>query len=129
MTGKQFKNCENHYDYLIRQKILPELTKGGCVVTAQTITSKRTKVTIHQKYRWHNLIESVWEDLQRLNKNADGCELYPSEYFDMLHPYFQLKCDKTSMIANLSALKVIGAKEIKQHMKNSDDSRVSITAL
>jgi hypothetical protein len=33
------------------------------------------------------------------------------------------------VLANLSGLKVIGAKEIKQHMKNSDDSRVSITAL
>jgi hypothetical protein len=33
------------------------------------------------------------------------------------------------MLANLSGLMVIGAKDIKQHMKNSDDSRVSITAL
>jgi hypothetical protein len=33
------------------------------------------------------------------------------------------------MLAKLSGLKVIGAKEIKKHMKNSDDSRVSITAL
>jgi hypothetical protein len=49
MTGKQFKNCENHYDYLIKQKRLPELTKGGRVMTAQAITSKRTEVTIHQK--------------------------------------------------------------------------------
>jgi hypothetical protein len=33
------------------------------------------------------------------------------------------------MLENLSGLKVIGAKEIKKHMKNSDDSRVYITAL
>jgi hypothetical protein len=86
-------------------------------------------VTIHHQYRWHNLIDSVWEDLRRLNKNADGCELYPSEDFYMLHPYFQLNCDETSMHANLSGINVIGAKEIKQHMKNSDDLRVSITAM
>jgi hypothetical protein len=79
MIGKHFNDCENHYDYLIRQKILPKLTKGGCVVTAQAIMSKRTEVTIHQQSRWHNLIDSVWEDLRRLNKNADGCQLYPSE--------------------------------------------------
>jgi hypothetical protein len=63
MTGKHFKNCENHYDHLIRHKRLPELTKGGRVVTAQAITSKRTNVAIHQQSRWHNLIDSVWEDL------------------------------------------------------------------
>jgi hypothetical protein len=33
------------------------------------------------------------------------------------------------MLANLSGIKVIGAKDIKQHIKNSYDSRVSITAL
>jgi hypothetical protein len=110
MTGKHFKNCENHYDSLIRQKRLPEHTKGGRVVTAQAITSNRTEVTIHQQSRWHNLIDSVWEDLRRLNKNADGCELYPFVDFDMLHPYFQLNCDETSMLANLSGLKVIGVK-------------------
>jgi hypothetical protein len=129
MTGKKIKNCENHYDYLIRQKRLPGLTEGGRIVTAQEITSKRTEVTTHHKSRWHNLIDSVWEDLLRLNKNADGCELYPSEDFDMLHPYFQLNFDATSMLANLSGLKVMGAKDIKQDMKNSDDSRVSIPAL
>jgi hypothetical protein len=83
MTGKHIKNCENHYDYLIRQKRLPGLTKDGRVVTAQAITSKRTEVTIHQQSRWHNLMDSVWEDIQRLNKNADGCELYRSEDFDI----------------------------------------------
>jgi hypothetical protein len=86
-------------------------------------------MTIHQQSQSNNLIDSVWEDLGRLNKNADGCDILLSEDFEMLHPYFQLNCDESSMLANLSGLKVIGADEIKQHIKNSDDSRVLITAL
>jgi hypothetical protein len=88
MTGKKFKVCENNYDCLIRIKRLPEMTKGGCVITAHIITSKRTEATAHQQLRWHNLIDSVWDDLRSLNKASSGCAIFYSEDFDMLHLYF-----------------------------------------
>jgi hypothetical protein len=88
MTGKEFKACENHYEYLIRMKRLPELTKGGCAITEQDINSNWTEVMAHPQSRWHNLIDSIWDDLRCFNKASSGCAMCPSRDFDILHPYF-----------------------------------------
>jgi hypothetical protein len=73
----------------------------------------------------------VWDNLRRLNKVSDKCEMFTSEDFDILfHLHFQLNCDETSsMLTNLSGFNITGATEICRHMKNSEVLWVSTTAL
>jgi exosome complex RNA-binding protein Csl4 len=53
LCGVSFKTAENHFDYLIRSKQLPELKKDGRVVTAQVTTTNRTAVTTEKLLRTH----------------------------------------------------------------------------
>jgi hypothetical protein len=47
------KNAENHLDYLIRSKKLPELKNNGRIVRAQATTTNRTAVTTEKLLRTH----------------------------------------------------------------------------
>ena len=51
------KQAENHYDWLARQKKLPELTRHGRVVTAQVTTTNRTAITTEKLMRTHNTLK------------------------------------------------------------------------
>ena len=58
-STSNWKTAENHLDYLIPSKKLPELKRYGRVVAAQNTTTKRSQVVISQQLRWHCLIESL----------------------------------------------------------------------
>jgi hypothetical protein len=47
------KNAENHLDYLIRSKKLPELKNNSRIVRAQATTTNRTAVTTEKLLRTH----------------------------------------------------------------------------
>jgi hypothetical protein len=42
------KKCENHLDYLIKNKKIPGLKRGGCVVTAQKTTVNHSQIYYSQ---------------------------------------------------------------------------------
>jgi hypothetical protein len=48
-----FKAAENHLDYLIRSKKLPELKNSGRIVSAQATTTNRTAITTEKLLRTH----------------------------------------------------------------------------
>ena len=45
LEGTNMKTAENHYDFLIRANKLPQLKRGGRVVSAQATTTNRTAIT------------------------------------------------------------------------------------
>ena len=57
LAGVNKKMAENHLDYLIRSKHLPNLKKNGCVVHAQATTTNRTAVTMEKLLRTHTCQE------------------------------------------------------------------------
>lgn len=68
------KRCENHLDYLIRERKLKLLKRGGRVSSSQPTTTKRSQITVEQQLRWHTLIDAVMEEQKRLNLPADEFE-------------------------------------------------------
>ena len=51
--GIDNKKAANHYDYLVRQNMLPTLKQGGRVVRAQATTTNRTATTTEKLLRNH----------------------------------------------------------------------------
>jgi hypothetical protein len=62
LTLATTKQCDNHSNYLVRMKKMSELKNHGRVQRAQATTTKRSCIQMEQQLRWHNEIESVWED-------------------------------------------------------------------
>lgn len=52
------KTAENHFDYLVREKRLPELKVFGRTVVAQPTTTDRCMITVSQQQRWNTANES-----------------------------------------------------------------------
>ena len=50
------KTADNHYDFFIRAKKLPQLKRGGQVVSAQATTNNRTAITIAKILRTHKTV-------------------------------------------------------------------------
>ena len=115
------RSAENHLDYLIRNKRLPNLKRGGRVVTAQSTTTERSQINRQQQLRWHFLIEAEWNFMLKTN--------LPTQLFANLHEHFQLNLDESCFICNDGHLKILGDGEKKHHDKNIADSRVSITTV
>ncbi len=109
LTGKNAKTCENHFDWLIREKKLTQLKNCGRVQKAQPTTTKRACIRIEQQLRWHNTIEIAWEDHCKCNQ--------PTDEFLRLQPHFLLNLDETCVMGNLSNLRIVGSAEVKKHEK------------
>ena len=119
LTGGTSDQCENHYDYLISRKKMPELKNHGRVQRAQQTTTKRSCIRIEQQFRWHMTIETIWEDHRRFNQ--------PTEEYVKLQPHFQINLDETGVLGSTGILRVVGSAEVKKHEKNTQDNRDSIT--
>ena len=61
---KSYAQADNHLDYLIWGKRLPNMKRHGLLMQAQSKTMKRSQICVSQ-YRWHMMIEVEWEDLQQ----------------------------------------------------------------
>jgi len=114
--------AEDHYNYLVKKKRLAKLKRNGRVITAQSITSERSQISIRQQYRWHLLIDRMWEDLRRKNCTPQG------EFIKKAH-YCQINLDETCFIASEGTLKVLADAGRKKHNVNVADCRESITCL
>lgn len=122
LTGaKSLKNAEAHLDYLIRKGKLPMLKRGGRVVSAQKTTTKRCQIRIDQQFRWHSLIDDVWERQALQNK--------PTDKFNLVSSNFMINLDETGVLASEGTVKIVGSGDRKKHEKNMDDACDSITII
>ena len=56
LEGTNMKTAENHYDFLIRANKLPQLKRGGRVVSAQATTTNLTAITTAKLLRTHETV-------------------------------------------------------------------------
>ena len=119
--AKSFKAAENHFDYLIRKGQLTQLNRGGKVITAQATTTERCNITVKQQYRWHTLIDSIWEDMRVTNT--------PENEFKKVRKHFQLNVDEACFMVSNGKLKIVAGRGKKRHDKNVSDDRTSITVV
>ena len=54
LTLATSKQCDNHLNYLVRMKKIPELKSHGRVQRAQAMTTKHSCIQIEQQLCWHN---------------------------------------------------------------------------
>eukprot|EP00957_Ditylum_brightwellii_P002039 156994-Ditylum_brightwellii.AAC.1 len=94
-----FTAAENHYSYCVRTGKFLNLTKGGCIITAQSTSNKRCAITVTQQYRWHNLFDAVWDNQQLTNQ--------PTALFKRLHKHFQLNLDESCFMCCNGILKLL----------------------
>ena len=97
-----YVQAENHFNYVIREKQLPNLKRPGRVIKSQATTTERSQSCVSQQYRWQIMIEAEWENLWWTNS--------PRDIFTHFSHYFQLNFDETSFLCNLYELKVLGRK-------------------
>jgi hypothetical protein len=119
LTDGSAKSCENHYDWMIRAKKLPQLKNNGRVHYAQATTTKRACIRVRHQLRWHNTIACVWEEHRRVN--------LPSDEFATLQPHLQLNLNETSVLGCNGNLRIVGSAEVKKHEKTTQDNRDSVT--
>ena len=106
MTSSSFPKAENHFKFLVKKKLLPELKGSGSTIAAQKTTTKRAQMTTAGQMRWHLLIESVWQEQKQLNLPA-------TEYAE-LQAHFMLNVDETCVMANEGTIRIIGDKDKKK---------------
>ncbi len=107
--GVNRKKAEDHLIYLIRQKMLPELKKGGKVVSAQGTTTQRTAITTEKLLRNHTTYEMATEQVRTFNGN--------SKEFLEVEDHFHLNSDESNMRGNEGTLKVMGSKAKKSRRR------------
>ena len=87
-----YVQAENKLGYLIREKRMPNLKRGGQVIKAQATTTEQSQIYVSQQYRWYMTIEVEWEDLRLTNS--------PRDIFTCLSYYFQFNLDETFFLCN-----------------------------
>jgi hypothetical protein len=75
-----FLQAKNHYTYLMKNELLPQVTKNTDKI--QRTTTKRIQVTIGVQLHWYGLIEDIWREQCLLN--LLHCHI------TFLHPHFML---------------------------------------
>jgi hypothetical protein len=105
----------------VQKKHKEELTGK---VKAQATTTARSAITIPQQFRWHTMIDSMYDELVRLNTVEGGGDAPDSwrQSFYIIMEHFLLNGDETCMIAKDGRVHIIGDKEKKKHETNIDDS-------
>ena len=56
LEGTNMKTAENNYYFLIRANKIPQLKRGGLVVSAQATTTYRTAITTAKLLRTHETV-------------------------------------------------------------------------
>ena len=115
------KQAENYYHQCVNNKKFPLLEKGERVASAQKTTTSRTQVTMEQQYRWHTLIDQMWEKQAEVN--------LPVEEFTPVRAHFQLNLDEECVMGNDGTIKVVASIFGKKVQKNMDDYRGSVTII
>jgi hypothetical protein len=95
-------------------------------VVAQQATTKRSKITVPQQYRWHMIYESSLDELRR--RNTGVFHLRGNNFGKLIH-FFITSGDKTNLSTSEYSrfVKAIGDVGIKTHEKKTADYRSSIS--
>ena len=113
------KSADNHFDYLVRNKKLPQLKQGGKVRSVQKTNKKKmSQVTISQQLRWHTVIDDLLADLTRLNASPPGV-------YAQIQKYFVGNLDESSMTGSAGKVKVLASVDKRKQEKIMDDCRDS----
>jgi len=125
--GVDNKTAENHYDYCISHKMLPDLKGGGKTQTAQPTTTNRTATTTEKLLRNHTIWQMALDQVTLLNnESSDNTE----EEFDKdVWDYFSLNLDESNFMASEGSVRIVGDKLNRKHQRNNNDSRDSVTAV
>jgi hypothetical protein len=121
----QKRKAELHFDYLRRNKKLPELKSHGYVQSAQRTTTKRANITTKKLLRWHGTIDDLLMELDRLNSWHPAWAIIKEKRID----HFLGNLDESNMSASAGTVKIIGSADVKKHEKNTDDNRDTITVI
>ena len=110
--GIDHKKAANHYDYLVRQNMLPTLKQGGRVVRAQATTTNRTATTTEKLLRNHTIWLMAMDQVRHLNaESSDKAD------FKEVEDYFSLNLDESNFMASDGTLQVIGSAAKKQEKR------------
>ena len=112
ISGSDNKTAADHFKWLRKSKQMNKLKNDGRVVAAQKCTTKRSQIRTESQLRWFSLVDTVWEDIKRYNVLPEGSTKPP---FPNVQEYFWLNLDETCIIADDGNVKVLSAKEEKQH--------------
>ena len=94
------EQANNLLNYLIRRGRLKKIKREGRVIATQSTTTERSQISVTQQYRWHMLVDTVWEDMRKKNKPADD--------FLKKAPYCQINLDETCFVCSEGSLKILG---------------------
>jgi hypothetical protein len=119
VTGCSNAQDDNHFDYLVRNKLLPDLKGNGATIKAQATTTNRSQITMEQQLRWHTVVEKAIDVLEVRNQ--------PSEEFIPVRSHFWANVDETCVLGSEGVIRVIASKHRKKTEKNMNDFRDSIT--
>ena len=67
MSGADFVKSKNHWHYLWREKLLPELNNRVVLRLVQATTTNRSGLITEKLLRWHGTIELTLNHLDRRN--------------------------------------------------------------
>jgi hypothetical protein len=122
--GVSAKTAGNHYDYLITHNLLPDLKRGGRVVSAQATTTNRTATTTEKLLRGYTNFNVALGEVRAMNREHDKDGVFPT-----VEDHFVLNLDESNFSSAEGNLKVIGSRGKKKCEKNTSDSRESVTAV
>ena len=111
----------NHFNYLCRKKMLPDLKNHGKTQAAQQTTTKRSNVNTEKLLRWHGTIDEALEEQKRLNK-------YDPHFLGLV-AHFMMNLDESSMVAINGVLRVVGSAEKRKYEQITDENRDIISTI
>jgi hypothetical protein len=85
------KKTEDHYDYMIRKKMLPTLKGGGQTVLAQPTTMNLTATSTAKLFQNHANFVAALEMVHGFNNMAK---------YTQVEDFFCLNLDKTNFMAS-----------------------------
>ena len=99
------------------------------IVVAQPTTTKRSAINVPQQWRWHTLVEHMWDDI--IHHNRDVAEeidspAYRSAFLKIME-HFIWNLDEECVMAKDGVVRIVGDKLNPKHEANIDDSRVCLT--
>ena len=118
------EQCKHQYYKVVlpRAQAAKVICAKGTVATTPT-TDLRAMINVKQQWRWHSLVDMLFEFQVKHNLSAPGAAL-----FQALSAHFVLNYDEECLLALDGKVKVVGAAFMRQHQCRGQ-GRTSITML
>ena len=119
-TSKQLSRC-----------VLPTNAKAGITKSqcqkVQATTSERTNINVAQKFRWHSLVDHIYNLVRE--KNTGVCSKTGKSFGELIQQYI-VGLDEMCLQGDAhGSCTIIGSVDKKKHEKLLQDGRVSITLI